>query len=129
MNKTNKEKDLNISGRIVPVNFGINYFYKYFLEATGIDLIAQGLIDVNTVKVFDYTAGFIYAGHKAHCSLKKTECNISSEDAMDMIYSMSEKDATEMLTECLALMAGKTVDELKNGTTQAAKRSGRVTAS
>lgn len=125
MNKTNKEAILNVSGKTIHVNFGVNYFYKYFLEATGVDLIASGLIDTQSVKIFDYLAGFLYAGNKAHCSLTDQRFDLSKEKVEKMVYSMDEKGATELLTECLATMAGTTVDELKNGTTQAAKNRGK----
>jgi hypothetical protein len=122
MTQTNKVKTLSLNGKDVVVNFGINYFYRYFLEATGVDLIANGLVDIGTVKVFDYLAAFIYAGHKAECSFNRQKCELPFEDCQHEVLSMSEVEATKLLTECFTLLSGKTEDEEKNVKAQAGRK-------
>lgn len=104
-----------VAGREYPVNFGINYYYKFFLEATGIDLIEKGILSLNeaSIKSFDYTAGFLYAGHKAHCKMVKKDCTLTYEDALDIVMCLSEPEASALFLECFALNVGMTVEEFK----------------
>jgi hypothetical protein len=116
-----KEKNLIISGKSISVNFSVNYFFKYFVKETGIDLLSENPINVeenDTTKVFDYLAMLIYAGNKAKHSLDKTEGALSKEDATDIVYSMTPVDALLLLGECTKLLGG---DE-KNVKAQAAKK-------
>jgi hypothetical protein len=120
MNKTNT---LKISGRSIEVNFSVNYFFKYFLEATGIDLLDEKPINVeesNTSKIFDYLSGLIYAGNKAKHSLEKTEGALTKEEATDMVFCLTPVDAITLLGECMSIL---NPDE-KNVPPQAARRKG-----
>lgn len=120
MTQTNKVKTLQVRDKNVVVNFGVNYFYKYFLEATGVDLIADGLVNLGSVKIFDYLAAFIYSGYRAECSLKgEKKIEIKFEDFQHEVLSMSEQGASDLLTECFSLLAGKAEDDEKNVQAQA----------
>lgn len=121
-----KQKTLIIAGQHYAVNFGVNYFYRYFLEATGVDLIQNGLIDLKSIKIFDYLAGFLYAGCKAECSMKDVECTIAYKDADRIVMSITEQQASDLFIECAALMNGMESEDLKNATAQAAKKNGTV---
>ena len=113
MAKTNKVKTLTLAGKKYKLNVGIPYFHKFFIEATGVDLIKQGLIDAASVKSFEYTAGFIYAGVKAEHALHKTSCDLKFEDVQHEVMGMSEDAAGELFTECLALYSGMSVEDFK----------------
>jgi hypothetical protein len=118
MNKTNI---LNISGKTIRVNFSVNYFFKYFFETTGIDLLGEKSIDVeesNTIKVFEQLSALVYAGNKAQHSLDKTDGALSIEEANDLVYSLTPVDAIILLGECVKIING---DE-KNVPPQAAKK-------
>lgn len=113
MNKTNKEKTLIIAGKEYPVTLGVNYFPRYFEEGTGIDLIKQGILSVTEVsnKAFLFLAGFIYAGHRANCSLYNKPCELSFEDADRMVMSMTEEETSKLFNECFALYLGMELHE------------------
>jgi hypothetical protein len=118
MNKTNS---LKISGKSIDVNFSVNYFFKYFLDATGIDLLSEKPINIeesDTTKVFDYLSGLIYAGNKAKHSVEKTEGALTKEEATDMVYCLTPVDAIVLLTECMKIL---NPDE-KNVPSQAARK-------
>lgn len=118
MNKTNI---LNISGKTIRVNFSVNYFFKYFFETTGIDLLGEKAIDIeesNTIKVFEQLSALVYAGNKAQHSLDKQDGALSLEQASDLVYSLTPVDAIILLGECVKIING---DE-KNVPPQAAKK-------
>lgn len=108
---------IQAGGQQYPLNLGINRFYKYFMEATGIDLLAQGLVSVESVRVFDYVAGFLYAGHRAECVLNKQPCNLTFDQAREIVLDMTEKEASDILVQVtVCYMGGK---EEKNAEPQA----------
>lgn len=116
----NKSNSLIISGRTIRVNFSVNYFFKYFLEATGIDLLNEtsAIEESNTIKVFDHLSGLVYAGNRAQHSLDKTDGALSFDDAKDLVYSMTPVDAVVLLSECVNTLNGGE----KNAQPQAAKK-------
>lgn len=116
----NKQLTISIGGDDITLNLGVNYFYKYFKEATGIDLIKEGIVDIQSVKIFDYTIGFIYAGYAAECKMNALPIVHKPETVEDWVMRMNDTEATEILLKCSAAMSGKTVDEIKNAETQAA---------
>jgi hypothetical protein len=116
MAKTNNT--ITIEGKECVMNFTCNYFLRYFQEATGVDLIAGDELSVASVKIYDYLSGFIYAGHKAECSLNKKPCEITKEDAEHYVMSMSTEEAVKMMTD---LGVVQTISE-KNGNSQAGKK-------
>lgn len=111
MNKTNKKQGIiSISGKDYKVNFSIGYFNEYFAEATGIDLIKQGSINI----LFEVdknailrTAGFVYAGRKAQCSFEKKPFDLSFDDAKYIVYCLDENDLAILMKECYALYFDK----------------------
>lgn len=108
-----KKIKLSIAGQEVVCNFGINYFYKHFKEITGIDMLAEGLKDMATVKMFDLTAGIYCAGYFAECSLKKEEPQIKFTDFEHHILSSDEAIAAKMVEDYLKILNPK--EEEKTG--------------
>lgn len=113
-----KKTQVTISGKQITLNLGVNYFYKFFLEATGIDLIKEGLVEVQSVRIFDYVAGFIYAGAKAESMLTKQPFELTFDAVSHEVMSMNEKEASELLMTCALLMSGEKKDDDPNAVTQ-----------
>lgn len=125
MIKTNKEKELIIADKEVPVNFEINYFFKFFRDKTGVDLLSNSKLNIDdsdTIAVFDYLSSLLFAGNNAYQKLHKKEDPLSSDEVQDLIYTMTPVDALTLLQECSTVLRG---DDEKNATPQAAKRKTR----
>jgi hypothetical protein len=90
------------------LNLTVNWFYKYFLEITGIDLLATPRLDDATgVKAFEYAAAFISAGYQAQCKLDKTEVKYSKDVIEDMIMSLDAAKATEIVLQLVSEISPK----------------------
>lgn len=119
MNK--KEKTLLIADREIPVNFSINYFFKFFRDKTGVDLLSNQKINLDesdTIAVFDYLSSLVFAGNNAYSKLHKTSA-LSNEEASDLVYTMTPEDALKLLVDTTQVLKG---DDEKNATPQAAKK-------
>jgi hypothetical protein len=109
-----KKTNITINGIILPLNLGVNYFYKYCKEATGIDLIADGMVDIKSVRLFDYAKGLVYGGYAAECSVNKTPIVHTPADIEAMVMSSTTEEVTDIIVQCSACMQGTTVDQVKN---------------
>jgi hypothetical protein len=102
-----KQKQIKIQDVTLPINLGVNYFYKYFFEMTGVDLIANPKLEgAEGVKMFEYAAAFIAAGYKAECKITKTDELHTKDDIEHMINSMDLLDASKIVIELVNLMNG-----------------------
>lgn len=114
MDKTLK---LQLGGKEVTLNLGINEFYEIFLEETGIDLYKEGLVDIESIKMVKYVKGFVIAGVKANALLNGGEVNAG--ELRKAIAVMNVDETMETFLRCAAVRAGKTYEELKNQAAQA----------
>lgn len=94
-----KKIKLSIAGQEVTCNFGINYFYKHFNEATGVDMLVEGLAGIGSTKMFDLIPGIYYAGYRAECSLTKSEPKLTKEDFDFHVLSADETVAAKMIND------------------------------
>jgi hypothetical protein len=121
MIKTNKEKTLIVADKEIPVNFEINYFFKFFKDKTGIDLL-RGKIDIDdtdTISVFEWLSLLIYAGNNAYQKLHKTGDPLTADDAQDLVFTLTPAAGLELLMETISTIKG---DDEKNATPQATKK-------
>jgi hypothetical protein len=96
------------------LNLSVNWFYKYFLEITGIDLLANPrLEDATGVKAFEYAAAFVAAGYQAQCKMDKTEVKFSKDQIEDMIMSLDPASAVGIVLQLTSEMGGKNVEAPK----------------
>jgi hypothetical protein len=90
------------------LNLTVNWFYKYFLEITGIDLLANPrLEDATGVKAFEYAAAFVAAGYQANCRMNKTEVKHTKEAIEEMIMSLDPVQAVGIVLQLTTEMGGK----------------------
>lgn len=90
---------LSVAGQEVTCNFGINYFYKHFNDATGVDMLVDGLKGIETTKMFDLIPAIYYAGYRAECSLKKEEPKVTKEEFDHHVLSADEAIAAKLVTD------------------------------
>jgi hypothetical protein len=115
MNKTNnKQGVITVNGKEYEVNFGVNYFIKYFNEVTGKDWVVDmaDILSAIGKPAIENTIAFLYAGHKAQCSIDKKPCELTIEQAEEMIWSLESKVTDKIYNECVALAIGITVKQL-----------------
>lgn len=96
-----KKIKLLIAEQEVTCNFGVNYFYKHFNEATGIDMLVDGLKGIESTKIFDLVPAIYYAGYRAECSVSKQAASLTKDQFEHYVLSGNEATATKMLTEYL----------------------------
>ena len=102
------------------LNLSVNYFYKYFLQITGKDLLLDSrLEDASGVKAFDYAAAFIAAGHQAWAKVEKKEVRMTYDEVEEKINSMPLSEAGGIVIE-MVQMVSRGADP--NGKPQARKR-------
>lgn len=112
-----KKITLSIEGQEAVCNFGVNYFYKHFNEATGIDMLVEGLKGIETTKMFDLVPAIYFSGYRAECSIKKQEVKIKKEDFEHYVLSADEATAAKMVTDYIQTInpsAGEAVAQTEN---------------
>ena len=89
------------------LNLSVNWFYKYFLEITGIDLLANPrLEDATGVKSFEYAAAFVAAGYQPQCRMDKSEVKYSKDQIEEMIMSLDPVQAVGIVLQLTTEMGG-----------------------
>lgn len=96
-----KKLTLSVNGQEVTCNFGINYFYKHFHEATGIDMLIEGLKGIDSTKMFEIVPAIYYAGYRAECSLKREDPKLKKDDFEHHVLSADEATAAKLTTDYL----------------------------
>jgi hypothetical protein len=100
---------IKVAGEELTLNLSTNYFYKFFYQITGIDLVAHPTIpDAEGIKMFDYAAAFIAAGYKANCKIEGQEEKLTKETIEHLINSMELDEAGRIVVELVALMNADT---------------------
>lgn len=92
-----KKFNLEIGGKTVTCNFGINYFYKHFKEITGIDMLIEGFGNTDGVNALDATKNVLFAGYKAELSMNKKDPELTIEDFDHHLSSMDTKGVNELM--------------------------------
>lgn len=122
MIKTNKEKTLIVAGKQIPVNFEINYFFKYFKEASGVDLL-KGKLDIDetdTIAVLEWLTSLIYAGNNAYQKLHKKKNPLTADEAQDLVFTLTPVEGLSLLMDGVKLIGSE--DDEKNATPQVVKK-------
>lgn len=113
-------QQITVDGLQLELNLSVNYFYRYFLQITGKDLLLDSRLDDATgVKAFDYAAAFIAAGHQAWAKVEKKDPKITHEQLDDRINSLPLDEAAKIVVEMVQMISG---DADPNGKPQVRKR-------
>jgi hypothetical protein len=97
-----KKIKLVVGEQEVTCNFGVNYFYKHFQEASGIDMLVDGLKGIQTTKIFDVLPAIYFAGYKAECSINMQEVKLTKDQFEHHVLSADESTAGQMLKDYLS---------------------------
>lgn len=104
-----KKTNIQLAGKELTLNFGANYFVKYFYDSTGIDLIESAEVTFSgDIKKYEdwerfmkVICGFIYAGLMCDAKLTKYEPALNYDEISDAVYSMSSDEAGKLFAEVM----------------------------
>jgi len=111
---SNKKTTVNIGGKDIVLNFGVNRFYKVFKECTGKDILNFGE-GFDADKMVDVTCGIVYAAYVAECKLNKQEPEFTQEQVFDFILDMDAADSTRIFNDFNSMMAPGEAQSQPNG--------------
>lgn len=119
-----KNMILPIKGKNVVLNFDANFFYEFYKEDSGHDLIANPVFDPETLgstEIFKLVQSIIWAGYQSECAVKEQATELTKDNIRHFVMSKNETSAMDVLYELISCLSGKTVEEIKNVETQAVK--------
>lgn len=120
----NKKTSIEIDGKDVVLNYGANYFYEFFKEDSGQDLIEKPEIDVQSLqstKLFSFTQSLVWSGYQCECAVNRVDPDFNRQDIKHLVMSKNDTEVVALLYKLIACMSGMSVEEIKNAETQAAK--------
>jgi hypothetical protein len=109
-----KKVNISLGSETLTLNLGVNYFYKFCKEATGIDLIKDGVAEVESIRLFDYAKGLVYGGYAAECAINKVAPSLTPDDVEYHIMSMGVGGVMDIVQKCAAAMNGDMSISLEN---------------
>lgn len=103
------QNKISIQDVELPINLGVNYFYKYYLEYTGHDLLKTPQLvenpeDLEGLKAFELASNLISAGHRAAASLNRMEPTFSRDDIEHMINSLTGVEAVGLFYKLMSVI-------------------------
>lgn len=87
---------LTINGIDAPVNFGVNWFYKFYNEASGKDLLVGFNVNGPT-EVLELCVNLYYAGYMAASKVDKFTATLKKDDFEDYVMGLTMTQATELM--------------------------------
>jgi hypothetical protein len=111
-----KKLSLKIGEKEVVLNFGVNWFFEFYKNDSGHDLVKDpglDLMDLKSTQLFSYLKSMIWAGYQSECAINKTPLELTKGDVEDFVMSGTENAAVELMWAITACGSGVTVDELK----------------
>jgi hypothetical protein len=101
------QSTITIQGVELELNLKVVYFYKFFQQLTGKDLLVDSdLSDAKGVKSFDYAAAFIAAGHQAHSKIAGTAPKMTKDAIEFTISSIPMEEAALIVVNMVSLING-----------------------
>lgn len=95
---------LQVAGKQVTCNFGINYFYKFVYDITGRDMLSGNIDGLGSALGFELLADLVYAGYKANNTVSGTKEDVTHEEITRHFLSMSPAEFTAALTDAIKAM-------------------------
>jgi hypothetical protein len=111
-----KKLTISIEGNEVVLNFGVNWFFEFYKNDSGHDLVKDpemSLLDLGSIDLFKYLQSMVWAGYQANCKITKEPLKLTREQVQDLVMSGSEGDATDLAYSITAASYGITVEKLK----------------
>lgn len=85
-----------INGSEAPVNFGVNWFYKFYNEASGKDLLTGFNIE-GPSQVLDLCINLYFAGYMAASKVDKFAPVLKKQDFEDYVMGLTMAEATDLM--------------------------------
>lgn len=120
----NKKLSLTIGEKEVTLNFGANWFFEFYKEDSGHDLVKDPnlqLLDLTSVQLFSYLQSMIWAGYQAECAVSKKELEISRDDVKAHVMDGTEAEASSLAWKIVACANGIAEEELREAARKAAE--------
>lgn len=107
-----KKMTLQLGGQNLVLNYGVNYFYKYFKEGTGMDLLTFSKTEIDSVSLIEFVAGLIYAGHMAESKISNTNHTLTKQQVDEYVWALSPEESGKIFEQYNNLMSeGKETGE------------------
>lgn len=98
---SDKKVTIEINGKEAVCDFGVNWYYKFYYEATGKDLLVTGLQSLASSEMFDMLPALFFAAYKAECKMTKKDPELELKDFEELLLSSDEAFAGKMLNDFL----------------------------
>lgn len=89
---------MTIDGKTIPVNFGVNWFYKFYNETSGKDLMTGFAVETS-LQVLEFCVNIYYAGYMAASKMDKFTPEITKEQIEDHVMSLNMAEATKLMND------------------------------
>lgn len=116
---------LSIGGKDYALNFGVNWFYEFYKQDSGHDLIKDPsftLKDTGSTEVFSVIQSLMWAGYKSECRVNKQPEELLREDIENHVMGCDTESVVNTLWELIACISGTSVESLKETAVDAEKK-------
>lgn len=96
-----------INGKELTLDVGKMWFSKYFGEATSSDPMLMNELFSKPDKQFDFICGLVYGGVNCYNKANKINEFMSLEQVQDIVGSMTQEEASELVNKFANLNAPK----------------------
>lgn len=108
---------LTIEGKEINLDFATNYFYQFYKEDSGHDLVSDPymvLMDLGSIELFKHIQSLIWAGYRSFLALTKAaKGEVSRDDVSFFVMSGNDETALALAYQLWSCRRGMTVDEFK----------------
>jgi len=113
-----KKLTLEIKGKPYELNFGINYFFEFYKNDSGHDLIKDPAfenIDLQSTQVFNLVQSLIWAGIKAEAALHDREVSEETREKIrKYVMGLDVLQTVELMNKITECIAGGKIEEKKS---------------
>lgn len=102
-----------IGGKELVMDFGKMWFSKFYGEATSSDPLTMAELLSKPDKQFDFIVGIVYGGVNCHNKVNGIKELISVEEVKNLVGSMDEADAVELINKFVETQKPKEQGEVK----------------
>lgn len=101
-----------INGKEITLDVGKMWFSKYFGEATSSDPLLMTDILTKPEKQFNFITGIVYGGINCYNKVNKINETITIEQAEELVGSMDESDAADLINKFVEVNKSKEQGEV-----------------
>jgi len=102
-----KQITIKLNGKDETLEFGKMWFLKFFGENLGSNPLEIGAMVNDAAKQFDFIVSLILSGKQAQCAVEKVKCEYDKKSIEDIVGSMDESEAAEVITKYVEVITPK----------------------